>query len=471
MGKLYIQLFLIFLLSITTELKAQTFDSFIEFGTTLHGGSYVPLWQVSNVHGFSSVDNHAYLRGGVFYDKKLNNWKFSTGIDVGVTTGFSSKLIIQQAYFDASYKKWFGISFGSKELDSPLLNQQLSSGGLTWSGNARPIPQLALGIFDYIPLRRNILFKGKISYGLLTDNNYQKKQVGDNYWYTKDIKYHHKSFFFRFGKPQGRWVFDLGMSLDCFFGGYNIGGGIFSGDLGNSLKDYWRAFIPQNGNWSSSQTYFQGNFMGSEHLKLTYNHPQVTVSAYLENYYDDFSGMLKQNGGDGLWGMEFALKESKAINKVVIEYYQTTHQSGPLHGPDDSVVKKTNGADDYYNNHWYPAWAHWGMTMANPLIASPIYNKDGDMTVKYNRVKAIHLGWSGIINKEISYTSKLSYNQTWGTPFKPTIDILENFSTFVEGSYFPERWPLWSVKLSVAFDIGEIYGDNIGIQVKVKRKF
>jgi len=53
-----------------------------------------------------------------------------------------------------------------------------------------------------------------------------------------------------------------------------------------------------------------------------------------------------------------------------------------------TVVEKTGGADDYYNNDWYPGWVHWGMTMANPLIASPIYNKDGDMSFKYNRIRA-----------------------------------------------------------------------------------
>ena len=67
---------------------------------------------------------------------------------------------------------------------------------------------------------------------------------------------------------------------------------------------------------------------------------------------------------------------------------------------------------------------------SNPLIASPIYNKDGDMSFKYNRVKALHLGWSGDISSEWRYVAKLSHNRTWGTPHRPIPDILENFFYF-----------------------------------------
>ena len=463
---------LLFLFLLPGMMHAQSsLKSFAEFGTTIHTGDNTPLWQVSNQHGLSSLNNNAYMRGGTFYTDSCRNWKLVTGLDLAVATGFTSTLVVQQAYADICYK-WIGLSIGSKELNSELLNQQLSSGGLTWSGNARPIPQVKIGILDYVRIAPWAQVKAEMSYGKWTDNNYQEEKVGVNYWYTKDILYHHKSFYFRLGKPVSHWQFDLGMSLDTQFGGYKSSGGD-AGDLGNSLKDFWHVLIPKGGNSSSSnlEKYFLGNFLGSEHLKLTYKQNDYHISAYLENYYDDFSGMGKLNGLDGLWGIEYKSKNKQAINGLVVEYYQTTNQSGPLHGLDDSIVKKTGGADDYYNNFWYPGWAHWGMTMANPLIASPIYNKDGDMTFKYNRVKAIHIGWSGDILSNLSYRAKISYNQTWGTPFKPTIDILENFSTFAECSYYPNKLNGWNFTLSGAFDTGGIYGDNLGLQLKIRKHF
>ena len=300
-----------------------------------------------------------------------------------------------------------GIWAGSRELSSSLLNQQLSSGGLTWSGNARPIPQITVGILDYVHIAPKIQFKAELSYGWFTDTKYQERNVGKEYSYTKKIKYHHKSFFFRFGKPQGKWQFDLGMSLDNQFGGYKVGGSD-EGDLGNGWKDYIHALIPQGGgdDAEGDKSWYQGNYMGSEHFRLTYNCKETSFSIYLENYYDDFSGMGKLNGLDGLWGIEYKSPKTQAINGIILEYYQTTNQSGPLHGLDNSIIKKTGGADDYYNNGWYPGWTHWGMSIGNPLITSPIYNKNGNLAFQYNRVKAIHLGWSGNITSEWIYRAQ-----------------------------------------------------------------
>lgn len=262
------------------------------------------------------------------------------------------------------------------------------------------------------------------------------------------------------------------MSLDNQFGGYKVGGSD-EGDLGNGWKDYIHALIPQGGgdDAEGDKSWYQGNYMGSEHFRLTYNCKETSFSIYLENYYDDFSGMGKLNGLDGLWGIEYKSPKTQAINGIILEYYQTTNQSGPLHGLDNSIIKKTGGADDYYNNGWYPGWTHWGMSIGNPLITSPIYNKNGNLAFQYNRVKAIHLGWSGNITSEWIYRAKLSFNRTWGTPYKPIPEILENFSTFAEFKYIPSKWQGWSFTGSVAFDIGDIYGDNLGFQLKIHKNF
>lgn len=460
------------MLLVTGNICAQNLNTFVEYGATLHTGNHTPLWQAGNQHGLSSIDNNTYIRGAAFYNNTYRSWKLKTGIDLAAAAGFTSTFIVQQAYADIRYK-WIGLWAGSREINSELLNQQLSSGGLTWSGNARPIPQIAIGIFDYVQLAPKVQVKAELSYGWFTDTKYQERNVGDDYSYTRKIKYHHKSFFFRFGQPKGKWQFDIGMSLDAQFGGFKERGNDV-GDLGNGWKDYWNVLIPQSGGNDApggEQVWYQGNYMGSEHIKLTYKRTNFSISGYIENYYDDFSGMGKLNGLDGLWGIEFKANQSQAINNIVIEYYQTTSQSGPLHGLDGSVVGKTGGADDYYNNAWYPGWTHWGMSMGNPLIASPIYNQNGNLAFLYNRVKAIHLGWSGDITPEWAYRAKLSLNRTWGTPYKPIPEVLENFSTFAEFKYVPSKWQGWSFTASAAFDMGDIYGDNLGFQFKVHKKF
>lgn len=460
------QYLILFLFAINATLCiAQKLETFVEFGMSIHTGERTPLWQVSNQHGFSSIKNNTYIRSGAFYNQSIRSWKFQGGIDMAVAAGFSSITVLQQAYADVRYK-WIGLWGGGRELNSPLLNQQLSSGGLTWSGNARPVPQICIGILDYVHLSPGVQAKAEISYGWFTDGRYQQKVVGENYSYAKSIKYHHKSFFFRFGKPDTQWQFDIGMQIDTQFGGYIVKGTKVT-NMGNNWESYLNALIPHN---RGEGIYFDGNYLGSESLKLTYKNKSFCLSAYLENFYEDFSGMGKLNGMDGLWGIEYKSNEKQAVNGLVLEYYQTTNQSGPLHGLDFSEVKKTGGADNYYN-HAYSGWTHWGMMNSNPLIPSNIYNKDGYLGLRYTRVKAMHMGWSGDITKEWMYRAKFSFNRTWGTPFEPIPEILENFSMFAEAKYIPNKLKGWIFIGSVAFDVGKLYGDNWGLQIKLHKNF
>ena len=97
-------------------------------------------------------DSNTYIRGGISYKHQLGKWKFEEALDLVAAAGFSTtSCIVQQAYVDIRYK-WFGFFAGSREQNAPLRNQELSSGGMTWSGNARPIPQVQIGIPEYVQL-------------------------------------------------------------------------------------------------------------------------------------------------------------------------------------------------------------------------------------------------------------------------------------------------------------------------------
>jgi hypothetical protein len=396
-------------------------------------------------------------------------------LDLAVASGFTSAFVVQQAYADIRYK-WLGLRLGSwEEMPTPL-NHSLSSGGMSWSGNARPIPQIRAGFPDYITLFPFFKLKCETSYGLFTDDNFQKKTVGETQnKYVKNTKYHHKSLYIRIGKPQWHLSFEGGYTLDAQFGGYQMIGKEQTWDLGNTMKDYMIAFIPQGGGDDGpiGEKYFKGNYTGNEHLKFSYQLKNGVISAYMENYYEDFSGMGKLNGIDGLWGIEYVTHHKQVINAVVLEYLQTTNQSGPL-----SVTAALSGAsqkdimaDNYYNNGIYTSWQHWGMALGNPLLRSPIYNQNGYLGFPYNRVKAVHIGWSGDITDKWTYRMKLTYNQTFGTVTEPTLDILDNYSTFAEVIYIPQVANGWIFTASTAFDTGDLYGDNWGIQLKINKKF
>lgn len=455
--------------------KERKLDPFVEYGATVHTGDNTPLWQVSNLQGLASLDNSTYIRGGVFYHDQWGKWTVSGGLDLVAAAGFNSG--IQQAYADFRYK-WLGIFAGSKEMTAPLINSRLSSGELTWSGNSKPIPQIMIGIPEYLYLLPRLSIKGEISYGWFTDSNWMEghTNLAAGGWYTKNIKYHHKEGFVRIGVPGGKWQLDFGMTLDTQFGGQMVTASGVT-DLGNTLKDYFRIFIPGSAGDdkpANDALFYQGNFVGTEQIRGTYRGKEVAVSLYLDNYFEDFSAMGKQNGWDGLWGLELKFKRFRPINNIVLEYLQTTNQSGPLHGlhePEEGPVHKTGGSDNYYNNGLYPGWAHWGMANGNPLLRSPIYNENGTLSFKYNRVKAVHLGWSGEISDEWEYMAKLTMNRTWGTHGAPTLDILENFSAYAAFQYRPAKLKTWAFHASLGLDTGDIYGDNFGFQLKVRKTF
>ena len=164
----------------------------------------------------------------------------------------------------------------------------------------------------------------------------------------------------------------------------------------------------------------------------------------------------------------------------MLEYYQTTHQSGPLHGSDADTGEKTGGADDYYNNYLYQGWTHWGQAMGNPLIASPAYFLDrivqspwgkGYMGFPYNRVRAFHLGLHGSIAPRWGYRLKCTVSRTWGTPLAPILEPLDNVSGFLEAQYEPAFWEGLRIVSSLSFDSGDIYGDSFGWQLKVRKNF
>jgi hypothetical protein len=104
------------------------------------------------------------------------------------------------------------------------------------------------------------------------------------------------------------------------------------------------------------------------------------------------------------------------------------------------------------------------MTPGNPLIPSPIYNKDGYSAFSDNRVKAWHIGINGEITKQISYLVKGSYREGWGTYYLPLACKHHSFDAMIQGNY--QKGP-WEFSASYGFDKGNIYGDNSTFDLKI----
>jgi len=201
-----------------------------------------------------------------------------------------------------------------------------------------------------------------------------------------------------------------------------------------NLKAFWKVILPVG-----DKNYFEndamedwvyGNHIGSMTIQLGWNINKVhQVQAYVDDIFEDGSGMRKGNGWDGLYGIQYKNRAEgrQYVRGAVVEYLQTTNQSGPIHWDSgdfpepirSQITDLVTGDDNYYNHMFYGPYDHYGMAQGNALLVSPIYNKDGFADFRDNRIKAWHIAVNGDITDRLSYLVKGSYREGWGTYANP----------------------------------------------------
>lgn len=445
---------------------------------TLSSGEHTPFWLVANRHGFSSIaKNNFAVSAGIFKEHNKNPFSYAFGLELAVAERFTSTFVVKRAYADIHYRAW-ELSVGSKERGSELKNDRLSTGGMTFSANARPIPQVRISVPQYraIPGARSWLhFKGHIAYGLFTDDHFQKEFAQGKSRYTQDAWYHSKAGFLKVEHKRFPLIAEVGMEMAAQFGGdcYYPDGTVLP--TPNKLIDFLRVFIPMRGGEGASesdQINILGNHLGSYHLSLGYRFADWKVRGYYEHYFEDGSGMMMKNRGwrDCLAGLEVTFPKNPLVSTVVYEYLYTKNQTGPFHYfASDDIPYTFTGADNYYNNGQYAGWEHWGQGIGNPLLFAPLYNEDGDLSFKSNRVKGFHLGIEGSPLLSVSYRLLMSFARHWGTYGSPYRDIMNNKNALLEVKYSPERLKGWQFTLSTAIDGGNLVGKSWGGMLSVCR--
>lgn len=469
----------------------------VEMQATLSGGRHNPLWLNANRYGMSSLKlNNGYVRGGVSRPLSADSarrWAIGYGVDIALATGFTSTLVVQQAYVELRWLKGV-LTIGSREFPMELKNQQLSSGSQTFGINARPIPQFRIALPDYwsIPgMRHWLAFKGHFAYGLQTDGKWQKEFTDRQSRYVEHGLYHSKSGFLRIG-PRNITL-ELGLEMACQFGGTShifdhSGEHVY--DNGSGFRDFFNAFT--SGGFDATDSYWSnnaGNHLGSWVGRLNFDYSKWNLGIYIDRYFEDHSAMLFMDYdgyGSGLeWrekkkssfllydlkdvmlGAELKLKRIPWLNNIVVEYLHTKYQSGPVyHDHTINISDHIGGNDNYYNHNLQTGWQHWGMVMGNPLYMSPLYNDDHQIMVKNNRFVAWHLGISGQPTAQLYYRLLATWQRGYGTYEHMFLDPYENVSLLAEAAY---QWPRsgWSVQLGLALDTGKIYGNNRGLQLTV----
>ena len=460
-------------------MHAQTADSILTYRVEASGnvsnGTYAPLWLTSNRYGLSSVEpNSGYVRAGTNFDKELrHNWQIQAGLDVAATANQTADFVIQQAFADFSWK-FLRLSVGSKERP-----------GFPLTKNARPVPQVRGEIAEYVAIPGTkgwLSLKGHLAYGMFTDNGWQESFVSAGNTYGKNIYYHSKSLMFRIGNRKKLPAeFEFGLLMATQFAGDQLkkksdGTSELITDMPDGLKSFFKAFVPMSGGsdtpWGD-QVNVEGNHLGSWNFAINYYLKDWKFRAYLEHFFDDHSQMFWQYGRwkDGQIGIEITLPKNRWVSSILWEGMSTKDQTGPILYDlfAGSLGYQISAGDNYYNNYCYQAWQHWGQGMGNPLLPGPIYNKDGKITFKSNRVRANHLGIEGNRSDEWNYRILVSFARHWGTYSTPLDKQRKQFSSLYEVTYSPQWAKGWSTSVSMGLDRGNYLGNSTGGMLSIKK--
>ena len=482
-------IFFAFLLFSFTGYSQDTLQYRLDLFGSASSGKYTPFWITSNTYGTVPLrPNSGYVRGDLAWKHSFSgDIQLEAEADVLTASKNTSSFWIQQLYAAAAYHNVY-LFVGAKEQYRSMLDKDLSMGDMTYSTNARPIPEINFAFPEYtnLPFTKGYLqFKGDFAAGKSFDNNYILRTKDANSLaagipdplYTINILWHHKSLFLKWEDPNDRFPFYgiVGLEHAAQWAGWtNVAN---FGQMPNTFKDLIRVVLSQSGDSRSilgEQINVLGNQLGTYNIKIAYKNKKFQAAIYKQHYFDDKSGVEMANWRDGIWGGEITLLNQPFLKKIVLEYLQTTNQSGPFHflfyDPQLYPNARGGGADDYYNDYCYfSGWSYFGRSIGSALLTSPEYNDNHSLGFENNRVKALHLGLTGEITSGFSYRALFTGMYGWGRASMPFTERKNDFSSLIECNYQPDKLKGWRIGLQASFDAGSLYGNNFGCSLKVSK--
>ncbi len=440
MCSLYKVCLLVVSLSIVPILGIAQSDSLAFQVSTLVGASnqsYLPQWLVANRFGILDYNNDqvGLIRAKAFSHFQLGeNLQLEAALDGVARTSFSgtdNTAFLQQAYAKISYRM-FEFTVGQIERTLGTHAPGISSGSLSISGNARPIPQLLLAVPEYtaVPFTKGYLeFKGTFSHGWLGKDRYVKSPL-----------LHEKSLFLKAG---GKFKFNISAGLIHLA---TWGGQLPDGSqLPVGVDNYLNVIFAQSAVNIDSTNGFQigeaANAVGDNfgvydfgvHVKLK----EYDLTAYHQTPFEDWTGSRLARNKDRLLGVTLSSKRKKHwLQSIVYEFLYTKYQSGPTlpGGPNDSPGDRDQygnefgGRDNYYNNYLYrTGWSHRGHIIGTPLfytksrmrLYEPTFVDPDEgrfnFSIVNNRVVAHHMGINGNYKDYWKYKFLATFSRNYGT--------------------------------------------------------
>jgi len=450
---------LVFLLtSVLLQAQSQTDSVKYSINSRFTGGTgtYSPFLSTTNQYDRFDISPNSLTVWGTVHKEAndLKTFDYGFGAElVGNISTTRTRFFPVELYAQGKFY-FLNVYAGNKRQVFGNQDEELSSGGMLWSQNSRPMPKLAIESNGYIavPYTKGYMeIKGGLSHGWF-----------ENQRDLKGLLLHHKYAYLRLG---GLFPVNLsyGVQHVVQWGGQSDA----NGTMPVTLENYLRIFLGKSGSSSASwgdQENALGNHIISQNLGLDFKFKIALVSFYWQSIAED-SPVIKLITNtptieDGLWGMSVKLPKFKPLNHFVFEYLSTTDQNGPWHDLDGVIY---GGLDGYYNNGITPnGWSYKGMTIGNPWLTSPKYNKDGLTSIINNTVRLYYFSGKGSL-KAVNYRLTMAYSENFGHTAPIYKSSVKQLSWQLETSTAAKFIKNTQISLGISGDKGSMYGNNLAL--------
>jgi hypothetical protein len=425
----------------------------------LGNGSFAPFLSTYNQYDrHSTAPNSQSFWGTIHkYTDEEALFDYGYGAELDINLSNTEKRLFSNEWYVQGKVRFLNLYAGMHSLRHGNEDPELSSGGLIFSQNSRPLPAITVQTNDWVDVpftHGYVSVQGGLSHGWFLESTE-----------TKHTLLHYKFAGIRLG---GSFPVNLNFTLQhaCQWGGVSSQ----YGSAAVNWENYMKIFLGESGGSDSPDTEQYnalGNHIISKNLGLDLKLESLKLSLYWQNIYED-GPVLKMarayNIRDGLWGASLRLHKYKPLSGLCLEYLCTTDQSGPWHDLDGVIY---GGTDNYYNNGVYPnGWTFHGMTLGNPFLTSPVYNSDGSVSIENNKVQLYYGSGMGTIGA-YSYRLTFAYSKNYGSPNDNYSACKNQYSGLLDVSRALPFLKNTSASLGFAGDLGEMYGHNFQLMLGV----
>ncbi len=285
----------------------------------------LPFWFYTDRFGIFDPQSANLLTDINLYSdfNKHSKWGYGYGAELIGRISNHKTLFLNQLYFKAHYGHLTIQAGRFKERLNDHM-PSLSSGSVMWSGNATPMPKIAISFPHYASV--------PFTYGYLEVKGYWSQGFFENSRYVKHAYLQQKQLYIRAGGNLPLKGF-FGLTDDVQWGGTSSNPNV--GRLPQDLRNYIRVTFGEHGGPHSprgEEINALGNHIGSWEVGGQLNLPHYKAVFYRQSIFEDKSGLRLGQGSikDGILGVGIQSKDShQFVSGILWQFLYSKNQSGP----------------------------------------------------------------------------------------------------------------------------------------------